>query len=297
MEVFKVNNIKDFLDGFTNLFDIVRVVDPRRRTVIYQNGYGEPIIHGHDCYEFWARGKSCDNCISSQAYKDKRTFTKIEYVGDRVYIVMTSPITIEDDLYVLEILKDITENGIITGISRLSNIETNDIISELNEKIIRDDLTGAYNRRYINQKLPIDLDYGISHKEKLTVIMLDIDNFKEINDTYGHVAGDLVLKELVRTVSSKIRANYDWISRYGGDEFLIALKKSNEEVAMKVMKEIQKSVENINPRIGNGTINITISMGSYTVKSMEKDIEMIIREADKNLKKAKDNGKNMIVAS
>lgn len=297
MEVFKVNNIKDFLDGFTNLFDIVRVVEPRRRTVIYQNGYGEPIIHGHDCYEFWARGKPCDNCISSQAYKDKRTFTKIEYVGDRVYIVMTSPITIEDDLYVLEILKDITENGIITGISRLSNIETNDIISELNEKIIRDDLTGAYNRRYINQKLPIDLDYGISHKEKLTVIMLDIDNFKEINDTYGHVAGDLVLKELVRTVSSKIRANYDWIARYGGDEFLIALKKSNEEVAMKVMKEIQKSVENINLRIENETINITISMGSYTVKPMEEDIEMIIHEADKNLKKAKDNGKNMIVAS
>lgn len=297
MDTFRVENVGNYLEGLTGLFDIVRIVNPAINKVIYQNGDGDMIIHGHDCYEFWERGKACDNCISSQALMGKKTFTKIEYKGDCVYMVMASPIIFGDELYVLELLKDITETGIVTGLSGLSTKETNDIISKLNEKVVRDDLTGVYNRRYINQRLPIEIDYAMKHGENLTVIMLDIDYFKEINDIYGHLAGDLVLKELANTISSKIRKNYDWVARFGGDEFIVLLKNSDQEIAIKVIKEIQDAIKNMIVRFNNKIINITISIGSCTVEPGTKDFDGVICEVDKNLQNAKRTGKNRIIAS
>lgn len=297
MMPFRVKDIGNYLDGLSNLFDIVRVVNPAIKKVIYQNGDGDTIIHGDNCYEFWEKGKSCSNCISSQAIRERKTFTKIEYKGDGVYMVIASPIMFGDDLYVLELLKDMTETGIATGLSGLNVNETNDIISRLKEKTLRDDLTEVYNRRYINHRLPIDIDYAMKHRENLTVIMLDIDSFKEINDIYGHLAGDLVLKELSDVIRSRIRKNYDWVARYGGDEFLIILKNSGQEVAGKVMREIKNDVENMIIRFNNEIINITISIGSCTVEPGTKDFEGIICEVDENLKKAKKGGKNRIVAS
>lgn len=297
MMPFRVNDIGNYIEGLSSLFDIVRIVDSNMKKVIYQNTDGERIIHGDNCYEFWERGKSCPHCISTQAIRENKTSTKIEYKGDGVYLVMASPITFGDELYVLELLKDITETGIATGLSGLNIKETNDIITRLKEKTIRDDLTEVYNRRYINQRLPIDIDYAMKHKEKLTVIMLDIDYFKEINDFYGHIVGDIVLKELSDVISSKIRKNYDWVARYGGDEFLIVLKNCSQDVAIKVMSEIKNAVENMTIRLDSDIINITISIGSYTVETGTKDFDGIIYEVDENLKKAKESGKNIIVAS
>ncbi|WP_313755730.1 GGDEF domain-containing protein [Tissierella sp.] len=290
-------NIANFVDGLSCLFDIVRVVNSTRKKVVYQNGDGSTIIHGQDCYEFWERGKVCDNCISSQAVREKRTFTKVEYKGDGVYMVMAAPIKFGDELYVLELLKDITETGIVTGLSGLSSKETNDIIIKLNEKAIRDDLTGVYNRRYINQRLPIDIDYAMKHKEKLAVAMVDIDFFKGINDSYGHTAGDLVLKELSSTIISIIRSNYDWVARFGGDEFFIVLKDFDEELAMEVMGKIKNAVENMVIRFDNHRLNITISIGFCVVDPGTKNFDEIIYEIDTNLKKAKKGSKNRIVAS
>lgn len=297
MDVFRVYNLKDYLDGLERLFDIVRIVNPISRKVIYQNGNGENIIHGEDCYEFWEKGKACDNCISTRAITERKNFTKIEYKGDGVYMVMSSPIVFGDDIYILEILKDLTETGIVTGLSGLNNRETTDIIARLNEKVMRDDLTGAYNRRYINEKLPSDILYGARSNEKISVIMLDIDYFKEINDIYGHLAGDSVLKEVASIIKSKIRKNYDWVARYGGDEFLIVLKNSGQEVAISVMREIQNTVKNISVRFENNIVNMTISFGSCTVEPGTKNFYEIIYEVDENLKKAKEEGKNRIIAS
>lgn len=297
MDVFRVYDLKRYLDGFERLFDVVRIVNPISKKVIYQNGNGETIIHGEDCYAFWEKGKACDNCISTRAITEKKSFTKIEYKGDGVYMVISSPIIFGDDMYILEVLKDLTETGIVTGLSGLSNREATDIIARLNEKVMRDDLTGVYNRRYINEKLPSDILYAARSNEKISIIMLDIDYFKEINDMYGHLAGDSVLKEVANIIKSKIRKNYDWVARYGGDEFLIVLKNSGQEVAINVMKEIQNTVKNISVRFENNIVNITISFGSCTVEPGTKNFDEIIYEADENLKKAKKTGKDKIIAS
>lgn len=297
MEPFRVNNVGSYLDGLSNLFDVVRIVNPQIKKVVYQNGDEGTIFHSDDCFEFWDTGKECDNCISSKAFAEKKTFTKVEYKGDGVYMVMATPIIFGDDLYVLELLKDISETGVVTGLSGLSAKETNNIIYSLKEKVVRDDLTEVYNRRYIDSRLPIDIEDSKNHGENITVIMLDIDYFKEINDIYGHVAGDLVLKKLTDIISSKIRRNYDWVARYGGDDFLIVLRNSNKEVAMRVIKEIQDTVNNTSIKFGDNSINITISVGSFTAEPGSMDFDEVIYEIDKNLQRAKKSGKNRIIAS
>lgn len=295
MDIFKVDDLKEYLEGLKRLFDIVRVVNPISKKVVFQNGYGDSIIHGEDCYGVWKKGEACSNCISSKAIQDKKCFTKIEYLGDGVYIVIASPIIFEDNLYVLELVKDITETGVVTGLNGLNTMEANNIIYTLNEKVIKDDLTGVYNKRHINKRLPIDIDYAKKHREKLTVAMMDIDSFKKINDIYGHMVGDLVLKKIAEAISSEVRVNYDWVARYGGDEFLIVLKNLDETAAMEIMKRIQSTVRKMIIRFEDSIINVTLSIGFHTIDTETENFSRIVSKVDQNLKKAKDGGKNRIV--
>ncbi len=297
MDVFRVYDLKSYLDGLERLFDIVRIVNPISKKIVYQNGSGDTIIHGDDCYGLWGKGKPCDNCISFRAIRERKSFTKIEYKGDGVYMVIVSPIIFGDTIYVSEVLKDLTETGIVTGLNGLSIRETTDIISMLNQKVIRDDLTEAYNRRYINEKLPSDILSAARNNEKTSVIMLDIDYFKEINDMYGHLAGDLVLKELTNIIKCKIRRDYDWVARFGGDEFLIVLKNSGIEVANKVVKEIQMALRNKVIRFDNYIIKLTISFGMYAIEPGTKCFEEALHIVDKNLNIAKESGRDMVISS
>lgn len=109
MEEFRVRDLVGYLNGLNNIFDTVRVVNPKIKEVVYENGRGGTIIHGTNCYEYWDRGQPCDNCISTRAIGEKKTLTKIKYNGDCIFMVMVTPMIFGDDLYIVEMLKDITE--------------------------------------------------------------------------------------------------------------------------------------------------------------------------------------------
>lgn len=296
MEPFRVMNLSSYLEGLNRLFDIVRIIDPIKKKVVHCHS-GDSIIHGSDCYEFWSKGEFCNNCISTRAIIEKNTFTKIEHNVDGVFMVMASVIKFGDDEYVVEMFKDITDTGILVNLNCESIKEVKDRIAELNDKIIRDDLTGVYNRRYINEKLPKDIIQASINNEKISVVMLDIDYFKEINDVYGHMTGDLVLKELIKVIKSKIRKEYDWIARFGGDEFLIVLKNSDKKITNKIIKEIQIALKNNIFRFNNYLIKTTISFGSCTVEPGTMDIDEILCIVDNNLNRAKKGGKDRLISS
>lgn len=109
MEEFRVRDLVGYLNGLNNIFDTVRVVNPKIKEVVYENGRGATIIHGTNCYEYWDRGQPCDNCISTRAIGEKKTLTKIKYNGNGVFMVIATPMIFGDDLYIVEMLKDITE--------------------------------------------------------------------------------------------------------------------------------------------------------------------------------------------
>lgn len=186
--------------------------------------------------------------------------------------------------------------GLLISIQLDKYNKENIIQSKKLEKLaLIDELTDIFNRRAfykIGQKI---LMQSKRENKPLSLIMMDIDYFKHINDTYGHKAGDTVLKEFVNEIKSIIRQN-DLFSRIGGEEFVILLydadHKSLEKIANKILNKIRNHTFNISQ---DKTINITVSLGVYTVQNNEENIQQALINADKALYVAKKTGRNRVV--
>lgn len=153
-----------------------------------------------------------------------------------------------------------------------------------------DSLTGLWNHGYFQYLLGEEIRRAASLKSHLTLVMIDIDNFKAFNDNYGHQAGDSILKEISRTFRDASR-KIDIIARYGGEEFAIILPSTRKEEALLVADRIRKAVES-----NTALKNTTVSMGVATFPENGDDKESLILKADKALYEAKRTGKNKICA-
>jgi len=161
----------------------------------------------------------------------------------------------------------------------------------------KDPLTTLYNRRYFNEVS--NMLINISHREKkvFSVMMMDIDHFKLINDTYGHLVGDDVLKEISRILLELTRQS-DIVVRYGGEEFIVLLPNTKIKGADLIAKKIHSSIENFEMIINNSILKFTISIGVTECDwKAENTIDSIIYSADKLLYEAKNSGRNRIVSS
>lgn len=172
------------------------------------------------------------------------------------------------------------------------------VYAEILKHATLDALTGFYNRRQLEERIKQEIASAKRQKTSLCAIMTDIDYFKKVNDTYGHAAGDLVLKSVSKIMRSQLR-EYDIAARYGGEEFAILLPFTNEEEAAMVAERLRKSVENkvidiskANSDAKIKNIQVTISLGVY--KFNGKDDELL-KNADKALYKAKETGRNKVV--
>jgi diguanylate cyclase (GGDEF)-like protein len=156
-----------------------------------------------------------------------------------------------------------------------------------------DPLTGCYNRREFINQLKRNIAGAIRHKTNLSLFMFDLDHFKNINDTYGHPAGDKVLKEIASIVQKNMRTD-DIFARYGGEEFIAILPETDKIKAMELADRLRNKIEKKIITYKANTIKITASFG---VAQMEKyaDMEKIIQDADTMLYKAKLNGRNIVM--
>lgn len=290
------------LSMLEKLYDVIRIVEPlKKKNIYYENNEIE--ILDSNCYYFWKFRKHCPNCVSMRAYNENDTFVKFEYNKEKIYMVMASPIFINDDRYVIEMLKDVTNTGIIENFHNKTTIEIQSFLNEMNDKIIKDELTGVYNRRFINERLPIDIFKSITLKSPLSLVMLDIDYFKSINDNYGHFIGDSILSNLALLINNSIRKDSDWVARYGGEEFIIALDNTDNDTAYKISEEIRKKVEEKIFEYEGNRIKITLSLGIYTLDkdTLDKNIldknsvDVMINYADEKLYEAKKTGRNKTI--
>lgn len=157
----------------------------------------------------------------------------------------------------------------------------------------RDDLTGLWNHRIIVDRLRIEVDRSRREDQPLSVILVDLDHFKRINDTLGHPAGDLVLKETSAIFQKRVRT-YDWVGRYGGEEFLIVLPGSSSIDAQQRAEELREALEMAQLKYGETRIPVTASFG---VACGLGSHEELIRQADAALYRAKNNGRNCVMAA
>lgn len=163
----------------------------------------------------------------------------------------------------------------------------------IKEQAIRDPLTGVYNRRYLDETLPREISRASRELSDLSIVMVDLDHFKVINDTHGHAAGDEVLKKISKCLISSIRQN-DFIARFGGEEFIIVMPGMPSDQAYERMEECRKEIGNTVTQYENKKISITISGGISSCRTYHETYDELIKMADDALYKSKNNGRNQI---
>ncbi len=164
---------------------------------------------------------------------------------------------------------------------------------EMRQFAERDALTGLWNHRIIVERLRQEVDRSGRERTPLSVILIDLDQFKNVNDTYGHPAGNMVLREIAQLFERSVRS-YDWVGRYGGEEFLVILPGSGFFGARLRAEQLRAAVEAAAILDGERTILITASFG--VASGFAATSEALIRAADTSLYRAKKNGRNCVIA-
>ena len=166
------------------------------------------------------------------------------------------------------------------------------------ESALKDPLTGAGNRLALENTLEREVNLSLRHKQPLSLLIVDIDNFKQVNDNHGHATGDLVLKQVAEQLGTCYRdtdAAYR-AYRYGGEEFVIILNKTNQHGSHLVGERIRKSVESLNINVGGAELNITVSVGVASLLSNDT-MSRLFQRADKALYRAKHQGRNRMISA
>ncbi|MDH4218756.1 MAG: diguanylate cyclase [Candidatus Aminicenantes bacterium] len=171
-----------------------------------------------------------------------------------------------------------------------------DLQRQIMEQADRDGLTGLWNRKRMFKILEKEINRAQREERPLATIMIDVDNFKKINDTYGHHSGDSVLVEVSSYLQKSIR-NYDEICRYGGDELFIILPNCNLAMTERIAERLRQRVSETKIETDTGTLDITISLGGVSSEIFLSDLtpDKLVISSDEALLKAKSNGRNCVV--
>ncbi len=171
---------------------------------------------------------------------------------------------------------------------------------KIEELSLTDGLTGAYNRAYINKNLKQELERAKRYSYPLSIALIDLDHFKNINDSFGHTAGDVVLKRFVNCILESIREDIDWLARYGGEEFILVLPHTGCLDAAGIAERLREAISSM--RISHGDHTNIAFTASFGISSFEPGeaksnfcCEDLIDSADKLLYKCKMNGRNMVL--
>jgi diguanylate cyclase (GGDEF)-like protein len=215
-----------------------------------------------------------------------------DQVAGLIYVYKTDPASRPFDENDVQLAVAIRHQSALT-IQRSNLIERSRI---LQESLNSDGLTGLSTREYFMKKAELEFQRAERFRHEMTLIMLDIDNFKQVNDTYGHIAGNQVLCELATRCQNQVRT-IDLIGRFGGDEFILLLVETNAADALGVAERIRQHVADTPVDTEKGPLNMTVSMGLAHLGVDLLDLVALISSADTALYQAKNNGRNRVVVA
>jgi diguanylate cyclase (GGDEF)-like protein len=160
-----------------------------------------------------------------------------------------------------------------------------------------DPLSGLYNKRFMNEFLMKEIERSRRLNKQFSIVICDLDDFKQINDTYGHLSGDMVIRSFAQRMKNSIR-NLDVAGRYGGDEFIIILPEASRETAYSIMERLRQHIEKDSIRVAKGSVvRVTASFGIATFPADGMSSDDLIIVSDERLYKAKNLGKNKIACT
>ncbi|OSM07015.1 sensor domain-containing diguanylate cyclase [Magnetofaba australis] len=173
-------------------------------------------------------------------------------------------------------------------------VQAKRLLATLRESALRDAMTGLHNRRFLEEYLQTLVASTKRKQNHLAVMMMDLDHFKSVNDTYGHDAGDTVLKALAKVLVSQVRSS-DMVIRYGGEEFLVLLQEQENHNGAAVAEKIRAAVAELKIPVAGGILEKTISIGLATFPEDGDDFWDVTKKADLALYKAKESGRNRVI--
>lgn len=235
-----------------SVFDTVRLIDPTTYEVLDLDEAGVLRHSKQHCAAFWNNEGVCANCTSARAYAQKSTLNKLEFTSTDMYFVVSKYLNLNGTPCVLELLSRLDEGRWIDANGTRLLLDRN---HDGNMDLFLDPVTDTYSRRYYET-------YRAHLEGMESIAIIDANRFKQVNDSFGHPAGDAVLREIARAIKNCIRKT-DILIRYGGDEFLLLFPKMSEEILERKMQEISAAVENI--RIADyPELRLSISIGGVT---------------------------------
>ncbi|WP_077338687.1 sensor domain-containing diguanylate cyclase [Pseudocolwellia agarivorans] len=233
-----------------------------------------------DDFETWI-----SNALLKRRSSNYRTFETDTVEGK--HFIVTEQIAQEDFLYVY--ITDITEK-------KKNELRLKLMSQELEELATTDYLTGIRNRRYFYQMARAEFNRSKRKSTTLSLLILDLDKFKLINDNYGHKAGDIILQTVTQTISKLLR-NYDIFARIGGEEFAILLPSTDAKLAYIIAERVRKSVELIEVTFEDTILTITTSIGMVESSEEITSFDQLVQTADKYLNQVKKQGRNKVLFS
>lgn len=284
-----LKKIIEEITSYDEMYDLIRMVDPIQKKVLsFENNawHMEPGF----CYDVYEEGHICKNCVSIRALNTDRTSIKTQFVKDKLHMVTAVPVDFNGRKVVFELFKDIADSQ---DLIQEQLKEMQNLIVKTNELLVTDVLTNIYNRRFIEERLPVDFATHQAQSKPAQIVMIDIDFFKRVNDQYGHLMGDKVLKEIAKLMKQTF-VETEVIARYGGEEFLIYDPRDIQET-LKSTEDLRKKVEQHPFVFEDRIIYITISAGVYTIQ--KETPKRAIDKADERLYEAKNTGRNKIIYS
>ncbi len=227
------------------------------------------------------RGRGAQSFIVSPLSIDHRLLGIVRAESNQ-----PSNFTLDD----LRFLRNICDLGTIV-------LERVNLFSRAQDLAIKDSLTTLYLREYFFDRLEEELNRARNKGSKIGVIMLDIDDFKKINDDYGHIVGDFVLKKLAKILVNVAGGAGNLISRFGGEEFIISIPECSRKELVRIGEEIRRRIEEAELTFRRKKINFTVSLGAILAPSEAEDVKKLTQRVDKLLYKAKKEGKNKLCLS
>jgi diguanylate cyclase (GGDEF)-like protein/PAS domain S-box-containing protein len=282
---------KQYRAFFENNHAIMLLTDPKSERIIDANpaaaefyGYPIEVMRTMNLNRINALGQDEMFTEMRRAMDEGRTYFIVRHrlaTGElRDVEVYSGPIMVQGVQRLYSVIHDVTKR-----------IE---LEQEMKLLATTDALTGASNRHQFFSLGGVEVQRAKRYDLPLTAIMLDIDYFKSINDTYGHAAGDQVLKALSATVSSLLRAP-DIFGRLGGEEFAVILPQTDMEEGAEVAERLRAALAALAVEVGEGPVSFTVSMGVTRISPEDKTVEELLNRADEALYKAKRMGRNRVV--
>lgn len=289
----------DTLALMENLYEGAYVVDKSRKIIFWNKGcekitgYNSSDVVNTYCYhnilqhvdqsgkQLCKAGCPLSTTISTGKVTETEVFLHHKQ-GHRVPVTVKSLPVFDEQKEIVAVIEVFTDTRF-----KESHYEEN---KKLKKIVDMDPLTEIYNRRFIDFQLKNALKEFEEFDAPFGVLFIDIDNFKNINDTHGHTVGDEMLKVIAKTISNNIRP-YDFIGRFGGEEFIVIVKRVDLEVLKMVSERTRNLCQKSSYNLNGKKISVTISVGA-TLYNGEETIEELVARADKLMYKSKTKGRN-----